>query len=98
MNLTNPQAKKIYDSYNLGKLISCNHVKEGYVNYSFIFTTDKGKFIVQVFGIEFNKWKKRRIKLQFKVLEFLKKNKFPYKIPEPVKNKNKSYFPKFPAF
>ena len=92
MNLTNPQAKKICDSYNLGKLISYKPVTEGYVNYSFIFTTDKGKFIVQVFGIEFNKWKKRRIKLQFKVLEFLKKNKFPYKIPEPVKNKNKSYF------
>lgn len=86
MKLTKKQASYITDFYNLGELESVKEEKGGLVNYNFLLVTEKGKFIVQFLGGEVNKYKKRTLNLQFKVLDYLKKESFPYNIPTPIKN------------
>tara|TARA_Y100000310_G_scaffold68865_1_gene64198 strand:- start:173 stop:1120 length:948 start_codon:yes stop_codon:yes gene_type:complete len=91
MKLTKTQAEKICNSYSLGEFKSVKPIREGWVNHNFTLTTEKGKFIVQVFSSGFDKWKQGRMKLQIKVLRHLKKKNFPYETPDPIKNNKGDY-------
>ena len=91
MKLSKSQAEKACKEYGLGKLKEVKPITNGYVNYSFLFKTDKGKFIFQVFGGDFGVWKKDRLALELKVLNHLK-GRFPYETPQPIRSVNRSYF------
>jgi Ser/Thr protein kinase RdoA (MazF antagonist) len=96
MKLSEKEKTKIAELYNLGKIKNIKEIKEGLINYNFIFTTEKGEFIIRILGPSFKKYSssKKRIKLEFKVLRYLKKEKFPYKTPLPIKNKQSKYLSK----
>lgn len=89
MKLTKKELERVCAIYDLGKLKKFELIKWGIVNHNYDIVTDKGKFIVRIFGHKLTPWKKENIKRQFMVLEYLEKVKFPYKIPIPIKNKNK---------
>ncbi len=91
LNFNDEEIKRILDVYELGSLQSIKQIRMGYVNYNFDLKTSRGRFIIQVIGDEFNEWKKYRLKLQFKLLEFLKKKDFPYETPIPLKNRHGKY-------
>ena len=83
--------KKISKNYSLGEIKSVKLINGGAVNYNYHISTDKGDFIIRVLGENFNERKKKRMKLVFKTLEYLNNNYFPYKIPNPIKNKANQY-------
>ncbi|MFH1752249.1 MAG: phosphotransferase [archaeon] len=87
MKLTRKEAEKISSNYNLGKLKTFKELSGGLVNYNYVLTTQKGKFVVKVLGNRLTSYKRKGLDLEFKVLTFLKNSDFPYKVPEPVKNK-----------
>lgn len=86
MKLSDLEAKKICKLYNLGEFLSFRAITSGYVNNDFLFKTTKGDFMVQALGGRFSKWKRDSMRLEFDVLDFLRRNKFPYEIPNPIKN------------
>lgn len=87
MRLTKKEIQEICNNYKLGVANSFKLIKEGLQNHNYIVNTDKGKYITRIAGIELSDNQKEAIKLEFKVLVFLNKNKFPYKIPTPIKNR-----------
>lgn len=87
MKLTKKEAQKIADLYNLGKVEKFELFKGGLVNYNYEIKTDKGEFIARVFGHKIDEWKKASLKREFRVLRFLKKKKFLYETPFPIKSK-----------
>jgi len=91
MELSSQETRKIARDYNLGKVKSSNLINGGAVNYNFDLKTEKGNFIIRVMGQALNSWKIKRLELVFKTLEYLNKNHFPYKIPEPVRNRQGEY-------
>jgi len=96
MRLTKKDAGKIARDYNLGKVKQLKYIPWGYVNYNFLLETNLGKFIIHVLGDKENyTWKLKRMKMQFKVLDFLLKRKFPYEIPFPIKNRKGDYIMDF---
>ena len=95
MKLTKKDMQVIADRYKLGKVISYKYFSEGWVNFNFLIVTNKGKYVVQFFGAKFDEWKRNRMKLQFKVLNHLRKKKYPYEIPVPIKNRSGKYISRF---
>ncbi|MCK5150155.1 phosphotransferase [Candidatus Pacearchaeota archaeon] len=95
MKLTKKEAQKIADNYNLGKVGDVKYLSEGWVNWNFKLETKKGDYVVQILGGEFNKRKKEKMKIQFQVLDFLRRKNFPYEIPKPLTNRNKTNLMKF---
>jgi homoserine kinase type II len=88
MKITKKEVEKAVKLYNLGKVKKISSVGGGLVNYNFNVKTDKGDFIFRFLGRKLDDYKKRKLKLEFRVLNYLKKKKFPYGIPSPVKNKD----------
>ena len=91
MKLSKKEAENICLQYGLGRLNRFEKNDEGYLNESFIFYCTRGKFVVLVLGAYLDNWKKSKLELQFKLLNYLHKNHFPYEIPYPIKNKNGDY-------
>ncbi len=88
MKLTKSEAQKIADLYNLGKIKKLKTIKGGWVNFNFDIKTEKGNFILRfIGGREFKSWKIKKLKFEFRVLEYLKQRNFPYQIPIPIKDK-----------
>jgi len=84
--LTKKEAEKISRKYNLGKVLNCELIKAGWVNYNHDLKTEKGNFIIRFIGKTYDKKKKEALKLEFKVLNHLKEDNFPYETPLPLKN------------
>jgi len=84
--ITNDDVLRLLKKYNIGKAERIKVVRGGIINYNFNVKTDKGRFIVRFMGGEIDKRKKKKLDLKFKVLNYLKKEKFPYKTPTPIKN------------
>ena len=89
MKLTKKEVERVCLAYDIGKLKKFELIKFGIVNHNYDIITDQGKFIIRIFGQKLTPWKKENIKRQFMVLEYLEKVKFPYKVPIPIKSKNK---------
>jgi Ser/Thr protein kinase RdoA (MazF antagonist) len=85
MKILKKEVLEIIKRYDLGKLISYKIIKGGLVNYNYILKTDKGEYITRIVG-NTNKQKFKQIELQFKIIKYLKKNKFPYFMPEPLES------------
>lgn len=92
MKLTKSEIKKICEKYELGKIKEIIYLKGGMISHLFIFKTDKGKFIVKKLGYSLrNDYWAGQKKIEFAVLDYLHKKKFPYEIPRFIKNKKHKY-------
>lgn len=91
MRLLKKDAQKISNDYSLGDIKNIDLIKGGLINYNFEIKTDKGKFIIRFLEHKSNEANKRKLKLEFKTLEFLNEKKFPYNVPYPIKNKKGRY-------
>jgi homoserine kinase type II len=94
MKLSKKEINEIAKSHNLGNVSDVKVISGGWVNYNFNFKTDKGDFIVRIIGRDVTSKRKKQLQLEFKVLEYLDKKKFPYGIPLPIKNKEENYITK----
>jgi homoserine kinase type II len=77
--------KKYYDFLKITKI---QEFDSGWANYSFYVKTKNKKFVIQIIGETPNRKLIENLKLQIKALNYLKENKFPYKIPSIIKNNN----------
>ena len=94
MKLTNLKKKdfeEILSHYDLGEYKSSKGIGGGWVNYNYTLKTDKGTFVVRVLGSKMSKENSVKLANEFKILSYLKKNKFPYAIPCPIKNREGKY-------
>ena len=87
MQLTKKEILEIVNNFDLGKVKDHKLIKGGLVNHNYILKTEKGNYIIRIVGNN-SPEKIKHLKLQFKILNFLKKKNFPYKIPFPLKTKN----------
>lgn len=87
MEVTKKEILEIATKFNLGKVISYKIIKGGLVNFNYVVKTETGKYIFRIPGDNTNK-KIKHLKLQFKILNFLKGNNFPYSVPIPLKTKD----------
>lgn len=94
MRLSKKQAKTIAKSYNLGKVKSIKLIPRGIINDNYLLKTDKGKFIIRILRRKVTKDLINLKNIEFKILKYLKKRKFPYQIPHPLKNKQGEYLSK----
>jgi len=94
MKLTKKEIEKVSGLYDLGKVRSAKHIPGGMINYNFNVKTDKGNFIVRKLGYKLNSWWGNKKELEFGVIEYLYKKRFPYQIPKFIKNKNGNYISK----
>ena len=87
MEPTKREMSEIARKFSLGKIKSCEIIKGGLVNHNYLMKTETGKYIIRIVGSN-SPEKIKHLKLQFKILNFLKENDFPYKIPFPLKTNN----------
>jgi len=91
MKLLKKEAQNICNQYGLGKVKEIKLIEGGLINDNFEIKTDQGQFIIRFLGHKFSEANKIKLKFEFSVLEFLNKNKFPYKVPSPLKNRKRIY-------
>lgn len=91
MKLSSQEINKLSIDYNLGKVRKFSLINGGAINYNYYVLTNEGEFIIRILGTKLEAWKKKKLKLEFRTLEFLRKNNFPYETPEPVKNNKGMY-------
>lgn len=88
MKLTKKEAKNIVKLYNLGELIKFKLNPGGAVNYNFDFETSKGKYMIKFLSCKMTKANREKLSFEFRFLDFLEKNNFPYDFPKPIANKS----------
>src|SRR3989338_10310140 len=89
--LTRSEIEQIAKNYSLGSVRKATPMNKGWVNYSYDVSTDTGNYIVQIIGDPYQKWKQKRMRMQFALLNHLKRKEFPYEIPAPIINSNQQY-------
>ncbi len=94
MKLSKKEIKEIAEKYNLGNVIKVKVISGGWVNHNYNFKTDQGNFVVRVLGRELTIKRRKRLFLEFKVLNYLNKNSFPYEIPNPLYSTKDNYLEK----
>lgn len=94
LNLSKDNIKKICKLYSLGNFKNFKSLSGGYVNSNYLIQTNKGRFVARFLGRKYNSNKKKKLKLEFNVLETLKKNNFSYDTPQPIKNIKGKYISK----
>ncbi|MBT7567490.1 phosphotransferase [archaeon] len=83
------EIKIILGSWDLGRILSHKKTEKGVVNLNWIVRTTKGKYILRELG---KSKKLKELKFELKYLDYLKRKKFPYKIPSPIKNRKRESF------
>jgi Ser/Thr protein kinase RdoA (MazF antagonist) len=86
------EIKTLLENWDIGKLISCRQAEKGVVNINWIVKTTHGKYVLRKVT-HFTKIEDLKFELNY--LTYLKEHKFPYRIPVPIKTKNKENFLKF---
>jgi len=86
MKLTKREILEIIDEFDLGIIKDYRPIKGGLVNFNYLINTEKGKYVIRVIG-NISPKKLKHLKLQFRIFDYLKKNKFPYLVPFPLKTK-----------
>jgi len=84
---TKREILKIANGFDLGVLNSYKLIKGGLVNHNYLVETQKGDYIIRIMGDGSPK-KLKHLKLQFRIFDYLKRNKFPYLLPHPLKTKD----------
>ncbi len=90
MKLSKKELGRIINNWDLGRLKKYRLIKGGLVNYNYLIQTEKGKYIVRIPGNS-SKEKLNHLKLQFKILAYLKEHHFPYETPQPIKSIKSDY-------
>lgn len=80
------EMQKITDNWEIGKIISFKQAAKGVVNINWIIKTSVGKYVLRKVA-----WHRKLSELKFELtyLNYLKKHRFPYQIPFPLKTKDK---------
>jgi homoserine kinase type II len=86
------EIKKLLENWDIGELISCRQAQKGVVNINWIVKTTQGKYVLRKI-MHFTKIEDLRFELNY--LTHLKEHNFPYRIPAPIRTKNKEFFLKF---
>lgn len=87
INLTKKEIMNISSFFNLGKVLSYKLIKGGLVNYNYVIKTPKGNYIFRIVGNK-DKRKLNHLSLQFKIVNYLVRKKFPYEVPIPIKTED----------
>lgn len=86
MKLTKKDLIHISKTFDIGTPKDIELIEDGMINTNFVLTTDKGEFVLRFLRKNADdKYVKER-KLEFKVLDTLQKNNYPYQIPFPIKD------------
>jgi len=86
------EIKTLLGNWDIGELVSCRRAEKGVVNINWIVKTTQGKYVLRKVTHFTNI---EGLKFEVNYLTYLKKHKFPYTIPVPIKTKNKENFLKF---
>jgi len=86
------EIKMLLENWVIGKLVSCRRLEKGVVNVNWIVKTSQGKYVLRKI-VHFTNVEDLKFELNY--LIYLKERNFPYKIPVPIKTKNKEDFLKF---
>lgn len=87
MKPSKAEVKGFLGQYRLSDIQRVRQFKEGWVNYNYYIQAKEGKFVLQLFGVPVTEKKLEKTRNVHKCLLHLKERNFPYKIPEPVLNK-----------
>ncbi|MBU2522999.1 MAG: phosphotransferase [Nanoarchaeota archaeon] len=90
MNANKIGLQKISDFFELGKIRKSRGFSKGLVSGSLKLETDRGKYVIK-FAERYNDRKKKRLLLQFKILDYLSKRKFPYDLPSPIRGRSGAF-------
>jgi homoserine kinase type II len=86
------EIETVLENWNIGELISYRKARKGVVNINWIVKTTLGKYVLRKVT-HFTKIED--LKFEVNYLTYLKEHEFPYRIPAPIKTKNKQSFLKF---
>lgn len=89
MRLTKKEVQKLLKNWKINALISYKKTREGIVNHNWIIKTPKEKYILR--GTSKDR-KENELLFELHFLTQLKKQKFPYKIPYPIKTAQNKFF------
>lgn len=85
----NEGIKIILGNWGIENTISCKKAEKGVSNHNWIVKTNEGKYVLR--KVRQDK-KLSELKFELEYLNYLKRKKFPYKIPAPTQNKRGSFF------
>jgi len=86
------EIKMLLENWDIGKLVSCRRLEKGVVNINWIVKTSQGKYVLRKI-VHFTNIEDLKFELDY--LIYLKEHNFPYRIPVPIKTKNKEDFFEF---
>jgi len=86
------EIKMLLENWDIGELVSCRQAEKGVVNINWIVKTTQGKYVLRKV-VHFTKVEDLEFELDY--LTYLKEHDFPYRIPAPIRTKNKEDFLKF---
>jgi len=83
------QIKVLLENWDIGKLVSCRRLEKGVVNINWIVKTSQWKYVLRK-TVHFKNTDDLKFELNY--LIYLEEHNFPYRIPVPIKTKNKEDF------
>lgn len=87
MKLTKKEILRIVDEFDLGNIRNYKLIKGGLVNHNYALETNRGKYIVRIIrNPDSNKI--NHLRIQFRIFDYLRKKRFPYLLPFPLKTKD----------
>jgi len=86
------EIKTLLENWDIGELVSCRRLEKGVVNINWIVKTSQGKYVLRKI---MHPQKIEDLKFELDYLSYLKEHNFLYRIPIPIKTKNKKDFLKF---
>jgi len=86
------EIETLLENWNIGKLVSCREAERGVVNINWVVKTSQGKYVLRKIT-HFTRIEDLRFELNY--LTYLQEHNFPYKIPAPIRTKNKESFLRF---
>jgi len=90
--MSSREIKKLLDNWDVGGLISCRQARKGVVNINWIVKTTLWKYVLRKVA-HFTNVEDMRFEVRY--LTYLIEHEFPYRIPAPIRTKNKEDFLKF---
>ncbi len=85
------EVKDAISAWNIGQVVSCEHVRKGEVNHNFLIRTVRGNFILRQVSHSHHKTSSD-LEFELAYLDYLKQASFPYQIPSAVATTNGSLF------
>jgi len=85
------EVKDAIPAWNIGQVVSCEHIRKGEVNHNFLIRTVRGNFILRQVSHSHHKTSSD-LEFELAYLDYLKQASFPYQIPSAVATTNGSLF------